>query len=65
MHCPNCGHNHLDTKQTMQGATETFRYKRCPKCLWNFTSVEHIPDTPPIIPNAIRRGGKSRKGKSA
>jgi transcriptional regulator NrdR family protein len=40
----------------MQANDKTYRYKRCPKCEWNFTSVEEIPDTPPVIPNSIRRG---------
>jgi transcriptional regulator NrdR family protein len=56
MKCPNCGHLPLVTKQTMQSDNKTYRYKRCPSCLWNFTSVEEIPDTPPVISSAIRKG---------
>ena len=60
MKCPNCGEAHLLTKQTMQDEDKTYRYKRCPKCLWSFTSVEVIPDTPPVIPNLVRRGVKAK-----
>lgn len=56
MKCPNCHESHLNTVQTMQGTDKTYRYKRCPSCKWNFTSVEEIPDQPPRIPDAIRRG---------
>lgn len=63
MNCPNCDHPSLLTKQTMQSADKTYRYKRCPACLWNFTSVEEIPDEAPVIPDVIRRGGKSRKDR--
>lgn len=56
MKCPNCGEARLMTKQTMQDVDKTYRYKRCPSCSWNFTSVEEIPDTPPVIPNSVRRG---------
>ena len=56
MHCPNCGNTFLNTTTTMQDKERTIRYKRCPACEWNFTSVETIPDEPPVIPNTIRRG---------
>jgi transcriptional regulator NrdR family protein len=56
MKCPNCGLGHLMTKQTMQAENATYRYKKCPECEWRFTSVEEIPDSPPRIPDSIRRG---------
>jgi transcriptional regulator NrdR family protein len=56
MHCPNCDHPYMMTKQTMQDKERTIRYKKCPECEWSFTSVETIPDEPPVISNAVRRG---------
>ena len=59
MHCPNCGNTVLNTTTTMQSKEQTIRYKRCPACLWNFTSVETIPDEHVVIPNSIRHPKKN------
>lgn len=56
MKCPNCCEAELRTIETRQSVEKTYRNKRCPKCLWTFTSVEEIPDTVPVIPNSVRRG---------
>lgn len=57
MQCPNCdSEERLLTVETFQTKESTYRTKKCPSCLWKFTTKEDVTDD--SIPDRIRRAKK-------